>query len=95
MAIAEEKLLESGVLLPSTANGGNYAISRVAPYSVNYALWGNDNYRYHQALVADEFITAEHRDEMKAKWAEVKGTGEYIAWAKDYLADKGYALQDE
>ena len=95
MAIAEAKLMESAVMLPLSSNGGNYAISRVAPYSVNYALWGNDNYRYHQALVATEFITTEHRNEMKAKWNELRGSGDYIGWAKDYLKDKGYTLQDE
>ena len=42
MAIAEAKLLEAGIMLPSTANGGNYAISRVVPYTVTPCLWGND-----------------------------------------------------
>ncbi len=94
MAIAEAKLMESALMLPLTSNGGTYSISRVAPYTVDYTLWGNDNYRYHQALVADKFITAEHRAEMKAKWVEVKGQGTYEAWAKQYLADKGYTLKD-
>lgn len=94
MAIAEAKLMESAVMLPLTSNGGNYAISRVAPNTVGYALWGNDSDRYHQAIVATEFITAEHRAEMKAKWAELKGTGTYEAWAKSYLIGKGYTLKD-
>ena len=94
MAIAEAKLMESAVMLPLTSQGGNYAISRVAPNTVGYALWGNDSYRYHQAIVATEFITAEHRAEMKAKWAELKGTGTYEAWAKSYLTGKGYTLKD-
>ena len=42
MALAEAKLLESAVMLPNTANGGNYAIGRVAPYTADYSLWGND-----------------------------------------------------
>lgn len=94
MAIAEAKLMESAVMLPSTTNGGNYAISRVAPNTVPFALWGNDSYRYHNALVATEFITAEDRAEMKAKWAELKGTGTYEAWAKQFLADNGYTLKN-
>lgn len=94
MAIAEAKLLESGVMLPNTANGGNYAIGRVAPYTSDYALWGSDQDRYHQVLVTTDIITSEHRAEMKAKWGELKGTGEYEAWAKQYLADKGYTLKD-
>ena len=94
MAIAEAKLLESGVMLPTSTNGGNYAISRVAPYTVPFALWGNDSYRYHNALVATEFITAEDRAEMKAQWNELKGTGTYEAWAKQFLADNGYTLKN-
>ena len=94
MAVTEAKLLETAVMIPNTADGGNYAISRVAPYSVNYTLWGNDNDRFHQALVATDPITSEDRAEMKAKWKELQGTGTYEEWAKKYLADKGYTLKD-
>lgn len=94
MAISEAKLLESGVMLPLYSAGGRYAISRVAPYSVNYVLWGSDSYRYHQALVCTELITAEDRNEMKAKWNELKGTGTYEDWSKSYLEEKGYTLKD-
>ena len=94
MAIAEAKLMEAAVMLPNYSNGGNYAISRVAPYTAPNALWGNDSYRYHNVVVATEPITAAHREEMKAKWAELKGTGTYEAWAKQYLTDKGYTLKD-
>ncbi|MGN1188288.1 MAG: peptide ABC transporter substrate-binding protein, partial [Lachnospiraceae bacterium] len=75
MAVAEAKLLESGVLIPNYTVGGKYAISRVAPYSVDYVLWGSDYERYHQALVCTEFIKAADRAEMKAKWSELRGTG--------------------
>lgn len=95
MAVAEAKLLESGVLLPTYTAGGNYAISRVAPYTIDYALWGTDYERYHQALVCTEFIEAEHSSEMKAKWNELRGTGTYEEWAKSYLKEKGYTLKDE
>ena len=94
MAIAEAKLLESGLMLPTSTKGGNYAISRVAPYTVDYTLWGNDSDRFHQAVVCNEIITSEDRTEMKAKWAELKGTGTYEAWAKDFLTSKGYTIKD-
>lgn len=78
MAIAEAKLLQLATFLPMTAKGGNYAISRVAPYTIDYANWGSDNERFHQALVIDGApLLAEHRNEMKAKWGELKGTGTY------------------
>lgn len=93
MAIAEAKLMESAVMLPTSTQGGNYALSRVAPYTVDYCLWGNDEEKWQTALIATEFIKAADRTEMKAKWNELKGTGTYLAWAKQYLADKGYTLQ--
>lgn len=94
MAVAEAKLLESATMLPSSTEGGNYAISRVVPYTVDRALWGNDNDRFHSALVCNEFITSEDIAACKAKWAELKGTGEYMSWVKEYLTDKGYTFQD-
>jgi len=94
MAIAEAKLMEAAVFLPLTSQGGNYAISRVAPYTATSALWGNDSYRYHNVLIADKPLTSEHRDEMKAKWAELKGTGTYESWAKEYLTSKGYTVKN-
>ena len=94
MAVAEAKLMEAAVMLPNYSNGGNYAISRVAPYTIPNALWGNDSYRYHNVVVATELISAEHRETMKAKWAELKGTGTYEEWAEKFLTDNGYKLQD-
>ena len=95
MAIAEAKLLASGVMLPLSSNGGNYAISRAIPYTATSVLWGNDSYRYHNMLVATEPLTVEHRDALKAKWNEVKGTGTWEAEAKKMAADLGYTLVDE
>ncbi len=94
MAIAEAKLMEDALMLPLSSNGGLYAISRVAPYTVTSVLWGNDSYRYHDAIVATEPLTTGDRDEIKAKWAELKGTGEYEAWVEQFLADKGYTIKD-
>ncbi len=94
MAVAEAKMLESGIFLPLTTRGGNYAISRVAPYTVNSTLWGNDSDRFHNAIVATEFIKPADRDVLKAKWAELKGTGTYEQFVKDYLTEQGYELTD-
>ncbi len=94
MAIAEAKLMESAVMLPLTTQGGRYAISRVAPYTVPYSLWGNDPDRFYTTIVATEPITKEHRDTMKAKWSELKGTGTYEEWTKSFLTENGYTLKD-
>ena len=94
MAVAEAKLLETGVMLPLTSQGGNYAISRAVPNTITSTLWGNDSYRYHNILVATEFLKAADRDALKAKWAELKGTGTWEAEAKKMVEEMGYTLAD-
>ena len=94
-AVAEAKLMESAVYIPGSSKGGMYAIGRVAPSTVDYQYWGNDQDRYYTALVVKgDPIKSADREEMRAKFAELKGTGEYYAWAEQYLADKGYTLKD-
>ena len=94
MAIAEAKLLGAGVFLPTTSQGGNYAMTKVAPYTNTPVLFGNDEYRFHDRIVTNEPIEAEHYNEMKAKWAELAGTGTYEQYVKDYLTEKGYTTRD-
>ncbi len=94
MAIAEAKLLGTGQLFPNQTLGGNYAISRVAPYTVSTVLWGNDSDRFHQAVITTEPIKAEDIAALRAKWPELIGTGTYEQYAKDYLTEKGYELKD-
>ena len=96
MAIAEAKLLGAGIFLPTTSQGGNFALPRVAPYTNTPILWGNDTYRFHDRVVVTELIKAEHIAEMKAKWNEMVGSGTtgYEAWVKQYLADKGYTIKN-
>ncbi len=94
MALAEAKFLEAGVMLPSRAQGGNYAISRVVPNTANNVLWGFDSDRYTNVLVTTELITAADRTALKALYAEKKGTGTYQAAAKEYLTGKGYTFKN-
>lgn len=93
-ALAEAKLLGSAIMIPTTTNGGNYAISRIAPRTANTTPWGTDEYRYHNMVVATEFLTPDIRDNIKLKWAELKGTGTFEAWVRDYLTTNGYELVD-
>lgn len=93
-AMAEGKLLGSAIMIPTTTKGGNYAITRVAPKTANTTLWGNDSDRFHNVVVATEFLTPEIRNEIKTKWAELKGTGTFESWVRDYLTGKGYTLKD-
>lgn len=94
MALVEAKLMESAVMFPTQGRGGNYAMGRVAPMTVTSTKWGNDDYRFHNIVVTTEPIKAAERDEMKAHWQEVRGTGTYEQWVKDYLTGKGYTLKD-
>ncbi len=94
MAIAEAKLLGAGIFLPTTSQGGNYAMTKIAPYTNTPILYGNDTYRFHNRVVTAEPIEAAHVAEMKAKWNEVLGTGTYEQWVKDYLTGKGYTIED-
>ena len=95
MALAEGKLMESAVMLPTKTMGGDYRLSRIAPHTTDYSLWGTDEYRMHQALITTDFITAEDVAALREKWAELRGTGTYEAEAKKYLEEKGYTLKDE
>ena len=94
MAVAEGKLMESAMMYPLTSKGGMYAMYRMAPRTKDYTLWGSDNDRYHQYVVTTDYIKAEDYNEMRAKWDELKGTGTYESWVKEYLAGKGYTLKD-
>ena len=93
-AIAEAKLLNAAIMLPTTTQGGNYAISRVVPRTINSTLWGNDSDRFHNALVATEFLKPADRDEIKGKWGELAGTGEFAKWVEGFLTEKGYTIKD-
>ena len=92
MAMAEGKLLSSAVMLPLTASGGSYAISRAVPHTTPYALWGNDSDRYRGLMVCTEFIKSDHTEQMREQWNALRGTGNYTAWAQEYLRGQGYTF---
>ena len=94
MAIAEAKMLSAGIFLPTTSKGGNYSMTKVAPYTNTPVLFGNDTYRLHDRIVVTEPIEAAHVAEMKAKWVELAATGTYEQFVKDYLTEKGYTMVD-
>jgi len=94
MAIAEAKLLESGLLIPFTTQGGNYGMNRIANHTITSILYGNDSDRFHQMVVTEELIKATDRPVMNEKWSELRGTGEYEAWLKGYLTEQGYHIKD-
>ncbi|MDE7220313.1 MAG: peptide ABC transporter substrate-binding protein [Oscillospiraceae bacterium] len=94
MAVAEAKLLESGVFVPLQSNGGAFAISRVVPRSQTGINWGLDKYKWFTILVANELIKTTDRDALTALWVDAPDAGSYVTSAKQYLADNGYTLND-
>ena len=93
-AKAEALLLESGVMIPTTTQGGAYQISRVAPHTVPYVQWGNDDDRLFGLVISDEFCTPAERDDMLAEWKKAcAGEGTYDPAA--YLESKGHTLQKD
>lgn len=94
MAIAEAKMLESGVFLPSTTRGGNYAISRAVPHTGTNVLWGNDSDKLHYILVTTTPVRSEDRTHLNGVWADATSGDDYLAKAKAYLTEKGYTLKD-
>ena len=94
LAQAEAALLDTAAVIPSTSQGGNYALSRVAPRTAPSVLYGNDSSRYHNAVVANDLLPTDVRDEIEAKWYELSGTGTFETWVRDYLTSRGFALKD-
>ena len=78
-AQAEAYLLDSAVMVPNTTQGGAYTISRIAPRTVPYVQWGNDDDRWKGTIISgDTFLTPAERDELLSIWAQaVKGEAVY------------------
>jgi len=92
-AQAEAYLLNSGVMIPTTTQGGAYAITRIAYRTVPYVQWGNDDDRFFGLAISGdkEFLTKEEREEMKALWEKAAaGEGTYDPIA--YLEGKGHTI---
>ena len=94
MAIAEAKLMESGVFVPVSGDGGSYAMNRVVPRTDTTTSWGMDEYRWTRKIVCNELITVEDRDALTALWSEAADEDAWMEAAKAYLADHGYTLND-
>lgn len=98
MAIAEAKFLESAVMVPTTSNGGNYAISKLVPHTYSYVLWGNDSDRFHQALVTNQFVTADDRATINEMYNTALSEGvdgdTYSARVREFLTEQGYTIKD-
>ena len=94
MAIAEAKMLQTGIFFPTTSKGGNFAITRMAPRTNTPVLWGNDTERRHDVVVTEELIASEDIAHLREQWTALIGTGTYEKYVKDYLTEKGYTIKN-
>ena len=93
-AQAEAYLLDSAVMIPTTTQNGAYTISRIAPRTVPYVQWGNDDDRLKGLVISDEFLTPDERADLFEQWDKaVKGKAEYDPAA--YLESKGHTIQTD
>ena len=93
-AQAEAALLDSAVMVPNTTQGGAYTISRIAPRTVPYVQWGNDDDRLFGLVISDEFLTPAERADLLDQWSKaVAGEGTYDPAA--YLTGKGHKIQSD
>ena len=93
-AQAEAYLLDSAVMIPNTTQGGAYTISRIAPRTVPYVQWGNDDDRLFGLVISDEFLTPAERADLFDLWGKaVAGEIEYDPAA--YLTEKGHTIQSD
>ncbi len=96
LAQAEAKLLDSAAILPTTTDGGSWAITRIAPNSVPSVQWGTDNDKLKSLVISDDFITVEERNELKALYNQEKAKGSEGNYdPASYLTGKGHILQTE
>jgi ABC-type oligopeptide transport system substrate-binding subunit len=92
MAEAEAALMDSATFMPTTTQGGNYAMTRVAYHTIPYSMWGNDTDRLRNTVVTKNFITKEQRASLKAAWEKAR-SGEADSYdAKGILTAAGHEV---
>ena len=91
-AQAEAELLDRAVMIPTTTQGGTYMISRIAPKTIPFAKWGNDDDRFKGLVISgDTFLTPAERNELIELWyAAENGNGTYDP--ESYLISNGHSI---
>ncbi len=91
-AEAEAMLLDTAVMQPTTTQNGAYTISRIAPRTIPYVQWGNDDDRVKGLVISgDDFLTPDERADLFELWHKaVAGEGVYDPEA--YLIEKGHTI---
>lgn len=71
-AKAEALMLDEAIALPYMSFGGNYAVTRLQPYTEIRAVYGGDDDKLKGRIVSDHVITLAERDKLKAQWLKDK-----------------------
>ena len=67
-ASAEAQLLDDAIILPYMSYGGGFAVTRIVPYSIAFAAYGSDEYKFKGMIIGDKVITVAERDKIRAQW---------------------------
>lgn len=70
-AKADAWLVANAIQIPFQADGGNPSISKVVPFSGEYALTGVSSYKFKYLQVQDEMVTIDQRNDAYSAWTEV------------------------
>lgn len=97
-AKAEAELLNSGVFVPTTTQGGAYTITRVAPRTIPYVFFGNDSDKLKSMIMVagdGAFIKKEDRNALIDEWKAAAGDSNKKYDPAAWLQAKGYQLGTE
>lgn len=94
LAVAEAKMLQTGVATPMYGGTAGYNMSRIVYMSGGYAGWRGGMADLSQYVITNEIITAEDYNALKKLRTQLVGTGTYMDEAIKYLAEKGYSFRD-
>ena len=94
LAVAEAKMLESGVGMPFSGGNAIYYMSRIVYGSGGYAPWRGTMSDLSQYVITNEIILTEDYNHLVELQKELAGTGTYMATAIEYLTEKGYTFRD-
>lgn len=91
-AKAEAELLSTNAFMPTTTQGGSYALTHAAYRSTPYVEWGLDSDRVENiVLINDALITKAERDEMEVMWKDARANNKTYD-PTDYLVGKGHTI---
>lgn len=72
-AEAEAYALNQAYFIPLSTSGGNYAISKIIPYTKPYSPYGLSGMKLKGMQISDHIVTIKERDSYKEAWLKQRG----------------------